>query len=91
LGLHAGELVRARSSYALAPERASQIREFQDLVAAFHRAAWRCFSTSSIITSPAGHLERIDKLYILNRTGGNLANWSGCGNDLRAGAACPAG
>ena len=34
------------------------------------------------------HLMEIDKLYYFEQDAeGNLANWSGCGNDLRAGAA----
>jgi pullulanase len=77
------------SSYALAPERASQIREFQDLVAAFHRRGMAVLLdvVYNHIGLP-GHLERIDKLYYFEQDrGGNLANWSGCGNDLRAGAA----
>jgi pullulanase/glycogen debranching enzyme len=77
------------SSYALAPERASQIREFQDLVAAFHRRGMAVLLdvVYNHIGLP-GHLERIDKLYYFEQDReGSLTNWSGCGNDLRAGAA----
>ena len=77
------------SSYALSPERASQIGEFQDLVAAFHRRGMAVLLdvVYNHIGLP-GHLEYIDKLYYFEQDrGGNLANWSGCGNDVRAGAA----
>ena len=77
------------SSYALAPGRASQIREFQDLVEAFHRRGLAVLL--DVVYNHAGvpvHLMQIDRLYYFeqDRTG-NLANWSGCGNDFRARAA----
>jgi pullulanase/glycogen debranching enzyme len=73
------------SSYALAPERASQIGEFQDLVAAFHRRGLAVLLdvVYNHVGLP-GHLEHIDKLYYFEQDrAGNLINWSGCGNDLR--------
>ena len=77
------------SSYALAPERASQIRELQDLVAAFHRRGLAVLL--DVVYNHVGvpaHLWRIDKLYYFEQDrAGNLSNWSGCGNDLRARAA----
>jgi pullulanase/glycogen debranching enzyme len=73
------------SNYALSPERASQIGEFQDLVAAFHRRGLAVLLdvVYNHIGVP-GHLGQIDKLYYLEQDrAGNLTNWSGCGNDLR--------
>jgi pullulanase len=77
------------SNYALAPEQASQIRELQDLVAAFHRRGLAVLVdvVYNHVGLP-GHLGHIDKLYYFEQdSAGNLANWSGCGNDLRARAA----
>ena len=74
------------STYALAPERASQIREFQDLVGAFHRRGLAVLLdvVYNHVGMP-GHLGHIDKLYYFEQDcGGNLTNWSGCGNDVRA-------
>jgi len=77
------------SGYALAPERASQIGEMQDLVAAFHRRGLAVLI--DVVFNHAGlpsHLMHVDKLYYFEQDReGNLANWSGCGNDFRAGAA----
>jgi pullulanase/glycogen debranching enzyme len=77
------------SNYALAPERASQIRELQDLVAAFHqRGLAVLLDVVYNHVGVPGHLAQIDKLYYFEQdSGGALANWSGCGNDLRARAA----
>jgi pullulanase/glycogen debranching enzyme len=77
------------SSYALAPEQGSQIREFQDLVGAFHRRGLAVLLdvVYNHVGLP-GHLGRIDKLYYFEQDReGSLTNWSGCGNDLRARAA----
>jgi pullulanase/glycogen debranching enzyme len=77
------------SSDALDPERASQIRELQDLVAAFHRRGMAVLL--DVVCNHVGlpaHLMHIDKLYYFEQDSmGGLANWSGCGNDFRAHAA----
>ena len=77
------------SSYALAPEQASQVRELQELVAAFHRRGLAVLF--DVVYNHAGlppHLMCIDKLYCFEQDGaGNLANWSACGNDVRTRAA----
>lgn len=74
------------SSFALAPERASGIREFQDLVTAFHRRGMAVIV--DVVFNHVGvpaHLMYIDRLYYFEQdTAGALTNWSGCGNDLRA-------
>jgi pullulanase/glycogen debranching enzyme len=77
------------SSYALAPERASQIRELQEVVAAFHRRGMAVlFDVVSNHVGVPPHLMRVDKLYYFEQdSAGTLANWSGCGNDLRSRAA----
>ncbi len=73
------------SSYASAPERASGIREFQQLVAAFHRRGMAVIL--DVVFNHVGvptHLARIDRLYYFEHdSNGALTNWSGCGNDLR--------
>jgi len=77
------------SSYALAPEQGSQIREFQELVAAFHRRGMAVLLdlVYNHVGVPA-HLMAIDKLYYFEQDAeGKLSNWSGCGNDIRPGAA----
>jgi pullulanase/glycogen debranching enzyme len=77
------------SSYALAPARASGVRELQALVAAFHRRGLAVLLdvVYNHVGEPA-HLMFIDRLYYFEQDAeGKLANWSGCGNDLRAGAA----
>lgn len=74
------------SSYALAPERASGVREFQELVKAFHRRGMAVVLdvVFNHVGEPA-HLMFIDRLYFFEQdAAGHLANWSGCGNDLRA-------
>jgi pullulanase/glycogen debranching enzyme len=73
------------SAYALAPERASQVQEFRDLVAAFHRQGMAVIL--DVVYNHAGepaHLMLIDKLYYFELgDDGALLNWSGVGNDLR--------
>ncbi len=74
------------SSYALRPEKASGVRELQDLVRAFHQRGMAVIV--DVVFNHVGvpaHLMAIDKLYYfeLDSTGA-LTNWSGCGNDLRA-------
>lgn len=74
------------SSYALEPERASGVREFQDLVRAFHRRGMAVVLdvVFNHVGEPA-HLMLVDRLYYFEQDAqGKLANWSGCGNDLRA-------
>jgi pullulanase/glycogen debranching enzyme len=74
------------SAYAREPERASGIRELQELVAAFHRRGMAVLLdvVYNHVGEPA-HLLAIDKLYYFETAAdGTLANWSGCGNDLRA-------
>ena len=77
------------SAYALVAERASQIGEFQDLVAAFHRRGLAVLI--DVVYNHVGlppHLMHVDRLYYFEQDReGRLANWSGCGNDLRARAA----
>jgi len=76
------------SSYALDPLHASGVTELQELVAAFHRRGIAVILdvVYNHVGEPA-HLMFIDKLYYfeVGRTG-ELSNWSGCGNDLRADA-----
>lgn len=73
------------SAFALEPERASQVKEFQELVAAFHRQGMAVIL--DVVYNHAGepaHLMFIDKLYYFELgDDGALTNWSGCGNDLR--------
>lgn len=73
------------SAYGLEPERASQVREFQELVAAFHRQGMAVIL--DVVYNHAGdpaHLMFVDKLYYFELgDDGTLTNWSGCGNDLR--------
>jgi pullulanase/glycogen debranching enzyme len=74
------------SAYASEPERASQVGELQDLVAAFHRQGMAVIL--DVVYNHVGeppHLMLVDKLYYFEQgDDGTLANWSGCGNDLRA-------
>ncbi|HUR60023.1 MAG TPA: alpha-amylase family glycosyl hydrolase [Opitutaceae bacterium] len=74
------------SSYALAPEKASGVRELQELVAAFHRRGIAVLV--DVVFNHVGvpaHLMLIDRLYYFEQDAkGQLTNWSGCGNDLRA-------
>ncbi len=77
------------SSYAVHPERASGIKELQQLVAAFHRRGIAVILdvVYNHVGEPA-HLMFLDKLYYFYQdSAGNLSNWSGCGNDFRADAA----
>jgi pullulanase/glycogen debranching enzyme len=77
------------SSYSLSPAEASGVREFQELVKAFHDRGMAVIL--DVVYNHVGvpaHLLAIDPLYYFEQdAAGNLANWSGCGNDLRAGAA----
>ncbi|MSU23458.1 MAG: glycoside hydrolase family 1 [Opitutus sp.] len=74
------------SSYALAPVEASGLAELQELVAAFHRRGLAV--VLDVVYNHVGvpaHLMFIDRLYYFEQDAeGNLTNWSGCGNDLRA-------
>ena len=74
------------SAYAMDPARASGVREFQGLVAAFHGRGMAVLL--DVVYNHVGvpaHLMAVDKLYYFETdTAGRLANWSGCGNDLRA-------
>jgi pullulanase len=73
------------SAYATEPERASQVREFRELVDAFHRQGMAVIL--DVVYNHAGepaHLMFIDKLYYFELgDDGTLSNWSGVGNDLR--------
>ncbi len=74
------------SSYALAPETASGVRELQALVAAFHARGIAVLL--DVVFNHVGlpaHLLLIDRVYYFEQdASGTLSNWSGCGNDLRA-------
>lgn len=74
------------SSYALEPEKASGVHEFQQLVAAFHRRGMAV--VLDVVFNHVGvpeHLKFVDRLYYFEQdAAGRLINWSGCGNDLRA-------
>jgi pullulanase/glycogen debranching enzyme len=75
--------------YAGEPGRASQIEELRDLVAECHRRGLAVILdvVYNHVGEPAA-LRFIDKLYYFQvADGGGLANWSGCGNTLRAGSA----
>lgn len=77
------------SAYALDPANASGIAEFQALVAAFHKRGIAVVLdvVYNHVGEPA-HLLFTDKLYYFEQDAqGQLSNWSGCGNDLRAHAA----
>lgn len=73
------------SAYGTAPDRATQVKEFQELVAAFHRRGMAVIL--DVVYNHAGepaHLMFIDKLYYFELgDDGALTNWSGVGNDLR--------
>lgn len=77
------------SSYSLSPAEASGVRELQDLVRAFHARGMAV--VLDVVYNHVGeppHLMAIDRLYYFEQdASGSMANWSGCGNDLRAGAA----
>jgi pullulanase/glycogen debranching enzyme len=74
------------SSYSLAPDKASGVRELQELIAALH--ARGIAVVLDVVFNHVGlpaHLLLIDRLYYFEQdANGLLANWSGCGNDLRA-------
>ncbi len=74
------------SAYALDPERASGVHEFQDLVRAFHRRGMAVLL--DVVYNHVGvpaHLLFVDRRYYFEQdAAGDLANWSGCGNDVRA-------
>jgi pullulanase len=77
------------SSYALAPNEASGVKELQKLVKAFHDRGMAVILdvVYNHVGEPA-HLMFIDRLYYFEQDpAGNLANWSGCGNDVRASSA----
>ena len=77
------------STYSLSPAQASGVRELQDLVRAFHGRGIAVILdvVYNHVGEPA-HLMLIDRLYYFEQdAAGNLANWSGCGNDVRASAA----
>ena len=77
------------SSYSLYPLAASGVRELQELVVAFHRRGIAV--VLDVVFNHVGvpaHLMLIDKHYYFEvDLHGELSNWSGCGNDLRATAA----
>jgi len=77
------------SGYSSSPESASGIRELQEVVAAFHeRGIAVILDVVFNHVGEPGHLMFIDKLYYFEQdSAGQLANWSGCGNDIRANAA----
>lgn len=74
------------ADYGLDGARASQVKEFQALVAAFHRRGIAV--VIDVVYNHVGvpaHLLFVDKLYYFELDDdGALTNWSGCGNDLRA-------
>lgn len=73
------------SSFAVAPEKGSQIEEFRELVDAFHKEGISVLV--DVVYNHVGdpnHLLFIDKYYYFHLDEANdLVNWSGCGNDLR--------
>ena len=73
------------SSYALDGAQASQVKELQELVAAFHRQGMAV--VLDVVYNHVGvpaHLLFVDKLYYFELDAdGAHENWSGCGNDLR--------
>jgi len=73
------------SSFALDGARASQVKELQELVAAFHGQGLAV--VLDVVFNHVGvpsHLLFVDKLYYFELDDqGALENWSGCGNDLR--------
>lgn len=74
------------SLYASDPRRATQIAEFADLVAACHEAGLAVIL--DVVYNHTGEpnaLLRQDKHHFFtDAPGGELSNWSGCGNDFRA-------
>ncbi len=77
------------SAYATRPDAASGLRELQELVRAFH--ARGIAVVVDVVYNHVGepaHLVFLDKLYYFEQdAAGQMANWSGCGNDLRTSAA----
>jgi pullulanase len=75
------------SAYASDGAKGTQVRELQELVAAFHRQGMAVIIdvVYNHVGEPA-HLLFLDKLYYLelDEMSGDLENWSGCGNDVRA-------
>jgi pullulanase len=77
------------SNFSLAPAEASGVRELQHLVKAFHGRGIAVILdvVYNHVGEPA-HLMSLDRRYYFEQDpAGNLANWSGCGNDIRATAA----
>jgi pullulanase/glycogen debranching enzyme len=77
------------SGFSLAPAEASGVRELQALVKAFHERGIAVILdvVYNHVGDPA-HLMAIDRRYYFEQDpAGNLANWSGCGNDIRASSA----
>jgi pullulanase/glycogen debranching enzyme len=77
------------ASYSLAPASASGVSELRALIHAFHQRGIAVILdvVYNHVGEPA-HLMFVDKLYYFESDGaGQLSNWSGCGNDLRASAA----
>lgn len=77
------------SAFSLAPSEASGVRELQRLVKAFHERGIAVILdvVYNHVGEPA-HLMSVDRRYYFEQDpAGNLANWSGCGNDVRASAA----
>src|SRR5690606_21931476 len=73
------------SGFGLNPAGATQVKELQALVAAFHRQGMAVILdvVYNHVGEPA-HLLFIDKLYYFElEDNGTLLNFSGCGNDLR--------
>ncbi|HVT72321.1 MAG TPA: alpha-amylase family glycosyl hydrolase [Lacunisphaera sp.] len=73
------------SAYGREPAKASQVKELQELVAAFHRQGMAVVIdvVYNHVGEPA-HLMFIDKQYYFElNDDGSLTNASGCGNDLR--------
>ena len=77
------------STYAENPATASGIVELQEVVRAFHRKGIAVvLDVVYNHVGVPGHLMFVDKLYYFTTNqAGDLMNWSGCGNDLRADAA----
>ncbi len=77
------------SAYGSDPAKASQVAEFRELVAAFHRQGIAVIL--DVVYNHQGepsHLMFIDKHYYFDDgADGSLTNWSGCGNDYRASSA----
>ncbi|MFA5264586.1 MAG: glycoside hydrolase family 1, partial [Opitutaceae bacterium] len=77
------------STYASNPADGSAVSEFRDLVEAFHLRGMAVIL--DVVYNHQGvpaHLMFIDKqYYFATDRDGNLSNWSGCGNDIRASSA----